>query len=156
MSQPKPTEAPPAALPVVKGTLDLLALKALAWAPMHGFEVVTWIEQRSRSTLQFDDSAVYQALYRMEKRGLVTAEWGIAGLILYLGLIASTLLMLAKIKRRSTPGDGMFYRALALQVGLIATLTASSFSDRLYGESFYWMCALAVGPARLNVRQFAH
>lgn len=71
------TEAPPAALPVVKGTLDLLALKALAWAPMHGFEVATWIEQRSRSTLQFDDSAVYQALYRMEKRGLVTADWGV-------------------------------------------------------------------------------
>jgi PadR family transcriptional regulator len=79
MRQPNPPAAPPAtaALPVVKGTLDLLTLKALAWTPMHGFEVTTWIEQRSRSTLQFDDSAVYQALYRMEKRGLVTAEWGI-------------------------------------------------------------------------------
>lgn len=64
-------------LPVVKGTLDLLALKALQSAPMHGFEVTTWIESRSGGGLRFDDSAIYQALYRMEKRGLVDAAWGV-------------------------------------------------------------------------------
>ena len=35
------------ALPVVKGTLDVLVLKALSWGPMHGFEVTTWLEDRS-------------------------------------------------------------------------------------------------------------
>lgn len=64
-------------MPVVKGTLDLLVLKALSWAPMHGFEVTTWIEERSAGALGFDDSAVYQALYRMEKRGLIEAAWGV-------------------------------------------------------------------------------
>jgi PadR family transcriptional regulator PadR len=67
----------PAALPFVKGTLDVLVLKALSWAPMHGFEVVTWLESRSAGALDVEDSAVYQALYRMERRGVVDAEWGV-------------------------------------------------------------------------------
>ena len=70
-----PAHADP--LPVLKGTLDLLALKALGRRPMHGFEVTSWIEERSRARLAFDDSAIYQALYRLEKRGLVEAEWGV-------------------------------------------------------------------------------
>jgi transcriptional regulator len=64
-------------LPVVKGTLDTLVLKALAWSPMHGFEITTWLEQASSGELGFDDSALYQALYRMESRKLVRAEWGV-------------------------------------------------------------------------------
>ena len=65
------------ALPVVKGTLDVLVLKALSWTPMHGFEIVTWLEVRSGGWLGVDDSALYQALYRMEERGLVAADWGV-------------------------------------------------------------------------------
>ena len=64
-------------LPVVKGTLDLLVLKALSWTPMHGFEITSWLEERSGSALGFDDSAIYQAVYRLEKQGLVEAEWGV-------------------------------------------------------------------------------
>lgn len=63
-------------LPVVKGTLDVLVLKALAWTPMHGFEITAWLEERSGNGLELDDSALYQALYRMEARGLLRAEWG--------------------------------------------------------------------------------
>jgi PadR family transcriptional regulator, regulatory protein PadR len=66
----------PDPLPVVKGTLDVLVLKALSWAPMHGFEITTWLEQRPRGALDVDDSALYQALYRMEARGLIEAKWG--------------------------------------------------------------------------------
>ena len=64
-------------LSVLKGTLDVLVLKALAWAPMHGFEITAWLEQRSRGKLALDDSALYQALYRLEGRGLIEAEWGV-------------------------------------------------------------------------------
>ena len=70
------TGAPKEALPVLKGTLDLLALKAL-WTPMHGFEVTAWIEQSSGGLLMFDDSAMYQSLYRMEKKGWVEGAWGV-------------------------------------------------------------------------------
>ena len=65
------------ALPLVKGTLDILVLKALAWAPMHGFEITTWLEERSGGGLGVEDSALYQALYRLEERELVSAEWGV-------------------------------------------------------------------------------
>jgi PadR family transcriptional regulator PadR len=61
----------------VKGTLDVLVLKALAWGPMHGFEVAAWLEERSSGALALDDSGLYQALYRLEGRGLVAAEWGV-------------------------------------------------------------------------------
>ncbi|MEO7997182.1 MAG: PadR family transcriptional regulator [Gemmatimonadaceae bacterium] len=64
------------ALPLLKGTLDVLVLKALNWAPMHGFEVTSWLEQRSGGALDVEDSALYQALYRLEERGLIKAEWG--------------------------------------------------------------------------------
>jgi transcriptional regulator len=67
----------PVSLPLVKGTLDVLVLKALSWTPMHGFEVVSWLEARSVGALDVEDSAVYQALYRMEKRGVIDAEWGV-------------------------------------------------------------------------------
>ena len=62
---------------VVKGTLDVLVLKALAWGPMHGFEVTAWLEERSQGALLLDDSALYQALYRLEGRGLLAAAWGV-------------------------------------------------------------------------------
>ena len=64
-------------LTVVKGTLDVLVLKALTWGPMHGFEITAWLEDRSSGLLGIDDSALYQALHRMEARGLIAAEWGV-------------------------------------------------------------------------------
>jgi transcriptional regulator len=68
-----------ASLPVVKGTLDTLVLKALSWGPMHGYEITSWLESRSGGGLDVEDSALYQALYRMEARGLIAAEWGVTG-----------------------------------------------------------------------------
>ena len=65
------------ALPLVKGTLDVLVLKALSWSPMHGFEITRWLEARSGGLLGVQDSALYQALYRLEERGLAAAEWGL-------------------------------------------------------------------------------
>jgi transcriptional regulator len=62
---------------VIKGTLDVLVLKALSWQPMHGFEVTRWLEQQSGDRLALEDAALYQALYRLERRGLVEAEWGL-------------------------------------------------------------------------------
>jgi transcriptional regulator len=64
-------------LPVLKGTLDLLVLRALSCTPMHGFEIVTWLERAARGSLDIDDSALYQAVYRLEERGLVEASWGV-------------------------------------------------------------------------------
>ena len=64
-------------LPLLKGTLDLLVLKALSWGPMHGYGILSWLESRSEGALGVDDSPLYQSLHRLEGRRLVKAEWGV-------------------------------------------------------------------------------
>ena len=63
-------------LELIRGTLDLLILKALGWKPMHGFAVLHWIEATSRHTLQIEEGALYPALHRMEQKQWLDAEWG--------------------------------------------------------------------------------
>ena len=64
-------------LPVLRGTLDILVLKALSWRSMHGFEITDWLEQSAGGNLELVDSALYQALYRLEERRLIGAVWGV-------------------------------------------------------------------------------
>jgi transcriptional regulator len=64
-------------LPLVKGTVDLLVLKALSWGPMHGFGISTWLKEQSSGTVEIDDSAMYQVLHRLEARDLIDAEWAV-------------------------------------------------------------------------------
>ena len=61
---------------VLKGTLDVLVLKALTWGPMHGFEITSWLEERSGGRIGVTDAALLQALHRLEESGLLAAEWG--------------------------------------------------------------------------------
>src|SRR5947208_14185284 len=65
-----------AQLPMLKGTIDLLVLKALSWGPMHGFGISSFLESESGGSLGVDDSAMYQVLHRLEAKGFVQAEWG--------------------------------------------------------------------------------
>jgi PadR family transcriptional regulator PadR len=62
---------------LVKGTLDILILKAVSWLPAHGYDISRWIGQQSGGVLQVDEGALYQALRRLELRGLLRSEWGI-------------------------------------------------------------------------------
>ena len=62
---------------LLKGTLDVLVLKALSWGPMHGFEITSWLEERSGGRIGVTDAALLQALHRMEERELLAAEWGV-------------------------------------------------------------------------------
>lgn len=64
-------------LDLVRGTFDLLVLKALSWGPMHGLGVLRWIEQASQARLQVTEGALYPALHRLEQRGWLDAEWGL-------------------------------------------------------------------------------
>jgi len=61
---------------LLKGTLDVLVLKALSWTPMHASEVATWIERHSAGQFVVEDAALMQALRRLEERGLLAADWG--------------------------------------------------------------------------------
>jgi len=65
-------------LNILRGTLDILVLRAVSWRPLHAFEIRLWLEERSAGQLEVDDSALYQALHRLEARGLVKSEWGVS------------------------------------------------------------------------------
>jgi PadR family transcriptional regulator, regulatory protein PadR len=65
-------------LDLLKGTLDVLVLKALTWGPRHGYAVARWIDDATAGTLQIEEGALYHGLHRLEKRGWVTAEWGLS------------------------------------------------------------------------------
>lgn len=62
-------------LPLLKGTVDMLVLKALSWGALHGFGISQWLDGRSDGSLGLDDSSMYQVLHRLEARGFVEAEW---------------------------------------------------------------------------------
>jgi len=60
---------------IVRGTLDLLILKALSLEPMHGWAIAQRLEQLSRDALQVGQGSLYPALQRMEERGWIHSEW---------------------------------------------------------------------------------
>jgi transcriptional regulator len=63
-------------LELLKGTLDVLLLKALSGGPRHGYAVSRWLREVTVDAFQVDEGALYPALRRLEARGLVDAEWG--------------------------------------------------------------------------------
>ena len=63
---------------LMRGTLDLLILKALSWGPRHGYAVVEWIEQATDAAFLIGEGTLYPALHRLERRGLVEAQWGLS------------------------------------------------------------------------------
>ena len=61
---------------VLRGTLDLLILKAVSWGPTHGYAVARWIEQATDDVLRIEEGSLYPALHRLEIRRWIAAEWG--------------------------------------------------------------------------------
>jgi PadR family transcriptional regulator len=61
---------------LLPGTLDMLILKALSWAPMHGYAVAQFIQQSSNEVLRVEEGALYPALHKLEVRGLLRSDWG--------------------------------------------------------------------------------
>ena len=62
---------------LLQGTLDLIVLKALPWGPMHGFGLARWIQHTTDDALQVEEGSLYPALYRMENRGWIKAQWAL-------------------------------------------------------------------------------
>ena len=58
------------------GTLDALVLKTLSWGPRHGYAIARWLEDTTGNALQIEEGSLYPALYRMERKGWIDAEWG--------------------------------------------------------------------------------
>ena len=61
---------------ILQGTLDMLILKAVSLGPLHGYGILLRIQQISKDALQIPQGSLYPALYRLEHRGWIAAEWG--------------------------------------------------------------------------------
>src|SRR4029078_4375666 len=61
---------------LLRCTLDVLILKALSWGPRHGYAVAEWVQAVTEGELLVEEGALYTALHRLEKTGLLTSEWG--------------------------------------------------------------------------------
>jgi PadR family transcriptional regulator, regulatory protein PadR len=62
----------------LRGTLDMLIVKTLAHETLHGYSIAERIEQGSEGVLLVEEGALYQALHRLELRGLLASEWGVS------------------------------------------------------------------------------
>ncbi len=65
---------------LLHGTLETLILKTVAKTPRHGYAIARWLEESTGDVLQVEDGSLYPALYRMEQRGWLHAEWGMSEL----------------------------------------------------------------------------
>jgi PadR family transcriptional regulator PadR len=61
---------------MLHGTLDALILKTLSWGARHGYGVARWLEEATGDAVPIEEGSLYPALYRLERRGLIDAEWG--------------------------------------------------------------------------------
>ena len=58
------------------GTLDALILKTLEGGSLHGYGIARWLEARTADRIRVDESSLYPALYRLDKKGFLASEWG--------------------------------------------------------------------------------
>ena len=61
---------------LLHGTLEALILRTLAEGARHGYAIARWLEDETASALRIEEGSLYPALYRMDKRGWIEAEWG--------------------------------------------------------------------------------
>jgi transcriptional regulator len=64
-----------AASDLYTGTLDVLILKAVNWGPRHGYAIGRWIRETTDDVLVVQEGALYPALHRLERQGLLAEEW---------------------------------------------------------------------------------
>jgi PadR family transcriptional regulator PadR len=65
-------------LDLIRGTLDVLILKSLIWGPQHGYSITGFIRRQSEDVLLVEEGTLYPALWRLEEKKLVEAEWGLS------------------------------------------------------------------------------
>ena len=63
---------------LVPGTLDVMVMKALQNGPNHGYAVAKWVRETTNDTFVVEEGALYTALHRLERQGLLRSEWGVS------------------------------------------------------------------------------
>ncbi len=62
---------------LIPGTLNALVLKSVSGGPLHGYGIVRWIQEQTHDVLRVEEGVLYPALHRLQRDGLLEAEWGI-------------------------------------------------------------------------------
>jgi PadR family transcriptional regulator PadR len=83
---------------MLHGTLEVLILKTLLKGSRHGYAIARWLEEATDAVVPIEEGSMYPALYRMEKRGWISAEWGVSDL----GRRAKVYSITAKGRRQLT------------------------------------------------------
>ncbi|HKW49840.1 MAG TPA: PadR family transcriptional regulator [Gemmatimonadaceae bacterium] len=69
---------PNASIDLLRGTVDVLILRTLAWDAMHGYGIAQFLRQRTSGTIDIESAALYQALHRLEQKKWVRGWWGVS------------------------------------------------------------------------------
>ena len=67
-----------ARMELIRGTLDVLILKSLMWGPLHGYAITSFIRKHSDDALLVEEGTLYPALWRLENKQWLEAEWGVS------------------------------------------------------------------------------
>jgi len=105
-------------LDLPQGTLDLLMLKALSLAPMHGWALSERIRQVSHAALQIPQGSLYPALHRLERRGWITSHWGASD-----NNRKAKYYELTRVGRKQLAAEAHQWARLISAVGLVLDLT---------------------------------
>jgi transcriptional regulator len=105
-------------LDLPQGTLDLLILKALSLAPMHGWAISERLHQVSQATLSIPQGSLYPALHRLERRGWIAAKWGTSD-----NNRKAKFYHLTRDGRRQLSAESTAWDALTTAVGLVLDMS---------------------------------
>jgi transcriptional regulator len=90
-----------------QGTLDLLVLRTLVAGPRHGYGIARWIEDTTDDVLRIEEGSLYPSLYRMERRGWISAEWSTSELGKDIKRYRLTTSGRAELRARTTEWDAL-------------------------------------------------
>jgi PadR family transcriptional regulator PadR len=65
-------------LNLIRGTLDLLVLKAISGEARHGYAISQWIKEVTEGEILVEEGSLYPALHRIERKGWISADWGVS------------------------------------------------------------------------------
>src|ERR1700761_1218563 len=110
-------------LEFLRGTLDALILKALVWGPLHGYAITSLIQRTSDDALLLEEGTLYPALWRVESKGWVEAEWGLSE-----NNRKAKFYKLTREGRKQLVHETRVWEAYALAVGKVLGATRSPLS----------------------------
>ncbi len=116
---PLTTRAAFMSLDLLKGTLDVLILKTLSWGPRHGYGISKAIRQATDDDFRVEEGALYPALRRLEKKGLLSSEWDV-----------TETGREAKFYRLTTPGEARLRDEVATWQRYVRAMSAVLLAER--------------------------